>query len=188
MLITLRDCIVRDWRPDDAASLARHANDRRIWLNLRDRFPHPYTAADATAFLAAVAATEPRASFAIVVDNRAVGGIGYSRHDDVERVSAEIGYWLGTAFWGRGITTAALGAVTDYAFQQHPELQRIYAVPYAWSRASARVLEKAGYRLEGRMRQSAIKDGQVTDQLLYAVLREEREPTRRPLVPGPSGG
>lgn len=177
MLIALSGgAAVRDWRKGDAPSLARHANDRRIWLNLRDAFPHPYGAEDARAFLRMVAAMDPRTFFAITVDDEAVGGIGYTPHHDVERVSAEIGYWLGAAFWGRGITTAALTAVTAYAFERHADLRRIYAVPYAWNPASARVLEKAGYRLEGRMRQSAIKDGQVVDQLLYAILRSEAAP------------
>jgi RimJ/RimL family protein N-acetyltransferase len=173
MLIELRECTVRDWRQDDAASLAHHANDRRIWVNLRDAFPHPYTIADATAFLATAAAMRPRTWFAVVVNGEAVGGIGYTLHGDVERVSAEIGYWLGTAFWGRGIMTAALRAVTAHAFQEHPELRRIYAVPYMTSTTSVHILEKVGYRLEGRMRQSAIKDGSVLDQFMYAILREE---------------
>ncbi|HEY7683698.1 MAG TPA: GNAT family protein [Gemmatimonadales bacterium] len=173
MLITLPNCTVRDWRAADARSLAHHANDRRIWLTLRDAFPHPYTLADAKGFLALAEAMHPRTFFAIVVEDQAVGGIGYTRHHDVERISAEIGYWLGVAFWGRGIMTAALRAVTAYAFRQHQELRRIYAVPFARNTASVRVLEKAGYRLEGRMRQSVIKDGEVLDQLLYAMLRDE---------------
>jgi [ribosomal protein S5]-alanine N-acetyltransferase len=122
------------------------------------------------------AGMSPMTFFAIAVDGKAVGGIGYTLHQDVERISAEIGYWLGTPFWGRGIMTAALMALTRYAFDQHAELRRIYAVPFAWSGASIRVLEKAGYRLEGRMRQSAIKDGRVSDQLLYAILRGELPP------------
>jgi RimJ/RimL family protein N-acetyltransferase len=165
MLIPFPDFALRDWRRDDAPSLALHANDRRIWLNMRDAFRHPYTLADAEAFLALAAGMQPRTWFAIAVDDRAIGGIGYTLHHDVERIAAEIGYWLGTAFWGRGIMTAALRAVTAYAFGEHPELRRIYAVPYAGSIASTRVLEKAGYRCEGRMRESAIKDGRVIDQL-----------------------
>ena len=125
-------------------------------------------------------AMSPTTFFAIAVDGEAVGGIGYTLHEDVERVSAEIGYWLGTSFWGRGIMTSALRALTGYAFEQHSDLRRIYAVPYAWSSASIRVLEKVGYRLEGRMRQSAIKDGRVTDQFLYAIMREELPPATRP--------
>jgi ribosomal-protein-alanine N-acetyltransferase len=164
---------LRHWRPDDAESLARYANDRRIWLNLRDRFPHPFSRADAEAFIAMARNMVPVTFFAITMEDKAIGGIGYSLHQDVERVSAEIGYWLGIPFWGRGIMTSAVSAVTRFAFAQHPELRRLYAVPYAWSTASTRVLEKAGYSLEGRMRQSAIKDGTVTDQFLYAILRDE---------------
>lgn len=180
MLITFPDFVVRDWRRDDAPSLAQHANDRRIWLNLRDAFPHPYTLADAEAFLTYVADMRPRSFFSIAQADQAIGGIGYTLRHDVERVSAEVGYWLGTAYWGRGIMTAALRAVTAYAFREHPELRRLYAVPFATSLASARVLEKAGYRCEARMRQSAIKDGQILDQLLYAILRDEIQDIREP--------
>ena len=173
MELSLPAGVVRAWRPSDAASLARHANDRRIWLNLRDRFPHPYTLADAHAFITMATAMSPVTFFAIAIDGKAVGGIGYTLHEDVERVSAEIGYWLGTAFWGQGIMTSALVGVTRHAFERHADLRRIYAVPFAWSDASMRVLQKAGYQLEGRMRQSVLKDGKLTDQLMYAILREE---------------
>lgn len=173
MVITLPGCVVRDWRSSDAASLARHANDRRIAQNLRDAFPNPYARSDADAFLAMVARQEPRTFFAIAVDDQAVGGIGYTLHTDVERVGAEIGYWIGVAHWGKGLATAALRGVTEYAFGQHPELRRIWAVPFADNTASVRALERVGYRLEGRMRESAIKYGKVTDQLLYAILRSE---------------
>ena len=170
-MITLSNAVLRRWRAEDAGSLVRHANDRRISINMRDAFPYPYGAEDAKKFLALAAAQRPETWFAIVIDGEAAGGIGYTLHQDVERVSAEIGYWLGTAHWGRGIATDALRAVTAHAFREHAELQRLYAVPFAWNPASARVLEKAGYTLEGRMRQSAIKEGRLTDQLLYAIVR-----------------
>ena len=173
MKLVLPGLTIRDWEADDAPTLAVNANDRRIWRNLRDRSPHPYGLADAEAFIAMTRAMEPRTFFAMVVNERVAGSIGYTLHDDVERVSAEIGYYVAVPYWGRGIATAALAAVTNYAFTTHADLRRIFAVPFAWSTASARVLEKAGYRLEGRMRLSAIKDGEVTDQLLYAILRDE---------------
>ena len=185
MRITLPTFTVRGWSPTDAPSLAHHANDRRIWRNLRDRFPHPYGLAEAEAFLAIATTMSPVTYFAIEIDGEAVGGIGYELHKDVERVAAEIGYWLGTNFWGRGTMTAALGAVTAYAFGQHPGLERVYAVPFDWSTASVRVLEKAGYRLEGRMGRSAIKDGEVVDQLLYAILRDELPRETPALAPAP---
>ncbi len=165
---------IRSWREDDAASVARHANDRNVWRNMRDRFPHPYSLADARAFIAAAREREPETFFAINAGGAAVGGIGYTLHDDVERIAAEVGYWLGAEYWGRGIMSAAVAAFTRYVFERHRELRRLYAVPFAWNPASARILEKAGYQLEGRMRESAIKDGTVVDQLLYAILRGER--------------
>jgi ribosomal-protein-alanine N-acetyltransferase len=169
--LELGSCVVRDLRVDDAASLARHANNRKIWLNVRDRFPHPYTEADARRFIAAVTALSPRRNFAIEVDGAAIGGIGLRLQEDVERVSAELGYWVGEPYWGRGIATAAVQAMTAYGFERYG-LSRIYAVVFDWNPASARVLEKAGYSLEGRMRRSAIKDGTVVDQLLYSFVRE----------------
>lgn len=165
----LAKCKVRSYREDDAASLAIHADNRKVWINLRDRFPHPYTLAHARAFIEAALAAVPETSFAVAVDEAAVGGIGFTLHEDVERVSAEIGYWLGEPFWGRGIMTEALRTVTAHAVGTH-DLTRVYAVPYEWNPASFRVLEKAGYVCEGRMRRSAIKDGRVIDQMLYAYV------------------
>ena len=85
-------------------------------------------------------------------------------------MSAEIGYWLGEPYWNRGIASDALVAVTAEVFRQF-ELSRLYAVPFADHAASIRVLEKAGYALEGRMRQSAIKDGKLRDQLMFAAYK-----------------
>jgi RimJ/RimL family protein N-acetyltransferase len=156
----------------DLPSLVRHANNRRVWLQLRDRFPHPYTEAHAREFLDHVMGESPSTVWAIIVDGEAAGGIGIVRLADVERVSAEIGYWLGERYWGRGIATEAVRAVTKEAFRRF-DLERLFAVPFADNAASIRVLEKAGYVLEGRMRRSAIKDGVIRDQLLYASYREE---------------
>jgi [ribosomal protein S5]-alanine N-acetyltransferase len=170
MRLPLGVCDVRSWRPGDAASLVEHANNRKIWLNLRDRFPHPYTARDARAFLKSVLAARPETNFAIDVDGAAVGGIAFHVQSDVERIGAELGYWLGEKFWGRGIATAAVRAVTEHALATHA-LHRVFALPFAHNRASARVLEKAGFTLEGVLRSSVIKDGHVLDQLLYGRIR-----------------
>jgi RimJ/RimL family protein N-acetyltransferase len=167
--LTLRTCVVRSWRTSDTDSLLQHANNYKIWLNLRDAFPHPYTRQDARAYIRSVRDRVPETTFAIAVNSEAVGSIGFVLRHDVERVSAEIGYWLAEPLWGRGITTEALVAVTRFAIDTHG-LTRIYALPFAWNVASCRVLEKAGYILEARLRQSAIKDGQITDQMQYAFI------------------
>jgi RimJ/RimL family protein N-acetyltransferase len=172
MQLTLPSCVVRSFRIADAGSLARHADNRKIWLNLRDAFPHPYSVSDAREFIASLRGRTPETAFAIEVDGEAAGTVGFVLRHDVERVSAEIGYWLGERFWGRGIATEVLGAVTAHAIAAH-QLTRVYALPFAWNTASCRVLEKNGYVLEARLRRSAIKDGVITDQLQYAFIVPE---------------
>jgi RimJ/RimL family protein N-acetyltransferase len=168
--LTLKTCLVRPWAATDAESLRRHANNRKVSMHLRDRFPYPYEQEHATAFLSWLAQQVSPTVWAIEVNGEAAGGIGLELHSDVERVSAEIGYWLGESLWGRGIVTEALTAVTKEAFTRY-ELTRLYAVPFADHPASIRVLEKAGYVREGRMKQSAIKNGKIRDQFLYATYK-----------------
>jgi RimJ/RimL family protein N-acetyltransferase len=166
---------VRRWAPEDAESLSALANDRRVWLALRDRFPHPYAIEDARRFLLANVETNPPRNFAIEVDGETAGGIGFVQNTDVERVGAEVGYWLGRRFWGRGVATVAVRLLSRHLFATNDELRRLYALPFATNLASARVLEKAGYTLEGTLRQSAIKEGAVLDQRMYSILRHEVE-------------
>jgi RimJ/RimL family protein N-acetyltransferase len=166
---------IRHFRTGDAEPLARLANDREVWLGLRDLFPHPYSIDDAHRFVAFAAGLTPPTLFAIDVDGEFAGGIGFTPREDVERIGAEVGYWVGRAFWGRGIATAALRRLTAHAFAAQPELRRLFAVPFAANAASARVLEKAGFVREGTLRQSVIKDGRVQDQFMYALLRDEHD-------------
>lgn len=170
MELTLSRCTLRPYRQDDEPSLVRHANNRNVSRNLRDRFPFPYTAADAREWTTRVSGQSPTANFAIVVDGEVVGGIGLEPGTDVFRRSAEVGYWLGEAFWDRGLATEALRAVTEYAFRTF-DLCRLEAGVFDWNPASARVLEKAGYVLEGRARLAVTKDGRSGDRLLYALVR-----------------
>ncbi len=172
-----RGCVVREFRPDDAPSLARHANNRKVWLNLRDLFPHPYAEEHAAGYIAHVLKRSEIMSYAIDVEGAAVGSISLRRGDDIERYTAELGYWLGEEFWGRGIVSEAIRQVTKIGFAVHG-LIRIFAVPFARNAASCRVLEKNGYTREALMRQSAFKDGVVEDQYLYAALRDEFPPGR----------
>ena len=171
MEFKLRSCTVRSWEWRDRDAIIRHANNRNVWINLRDRFPYPYTINDARTWLENVIGLKPETNFAIAVEGEAVGGIGFTVQHDVAYRSAEIGYWLGEEFWGRGIASEALVAVTEYAFSKY-DLCRIYAHVFEWNRASARVLEKAGYAFEGRLRKSVTKNGQTIDQLMYAAVRE----------------
>ena len=170
MELKLSRCTLRPWRRGDEASLVRYANNRNVSRNTRDRFPYPYTAADADAWIERAGAEATPTSLAIVVDGEAVGGLGIELGQDVFRRSAEIGYWLGEPFWGRGIATEALRAMTEYAFA-HFDICRLEAGVFSWNPASARVLEKCGYTLEGRSRHAVVKDGQIGDRLLFGLVR-----------------
>ena len=171
MLIDIGGWWIRSWRPTDVNALVKYADNRKIWLNLKDRFPHPYRVEDAQDWLERGSAQQSVLNYAIASNEEAIGGIGFILQQDVHRRSAEIGYWLGEPLWGQGIATKAVRALTEYAFA-NLDLIRIYATVFEWNPASARVLEKAGYTCEGRLRKSVTKDGKTIDQLLYTIVRE----------------
>ena len=168
--------VLRDW-PSAWAGADRErfvelANDYDIWKQLYDRFPHPYTATDADEWIALNARRTTLAYFAICDGDGPIGSAGLTLREADYRHSAEIGYWLGQPFWGRGIATAAVKALTNYAFETLG-LLRLEAHIFARNRASARVLEKAGYRREGLLRKASMKEGEAIDNELFAALKEE---------------
>ena len=162
---------LRPFRSDDAPSVARYANNHKIWINLTDRFPHPYALEDAERWLGSQAES-PEINFAIEVEGEAVGAIGLTPQGDLHVKVAEIGYWLGEPFWGRGLVTDAVQRLSAWAFA-HRDFERIFAGVLDWNPASARVLEKAGYTLEARQPRNIYKDGKVVDSLCYVRLRED---------------
>ncbi len=170
MELRLTRSVLRPLRGEDAASLTRHANNPRIAACLRDLFPHPYTLANAEWFIGHVSGQNPPEVLTVAIEGQAAGVIGLQMGTDVHRRSAELGYWLGEEFWGRGIMSEAVAAFVEYAFLNFP-LIRIHSEVFAANPASARVLEKAGFSYEGRLRQAIIKNDQVIDGLLYAVTR-----------------
>ena len=170
MEIRFSDYMIRSWEMDDAPAIVKYANNKRIWRNLRDAFPHPYTLSDAQDFLNKVTAHDPECVFAIVTKTEAIGGIGMVIGEDIHRFSAELGYWLAEPFWNQGIMTLAVKRMVEYAFT-NLNLHRIYAEPYEGNDASVRVLEKAGFQFEGRLKTSVYKNGKLLDQLLYAKVK-----------------
>jgi ribosomal-protein-alanine N-acetyltransferase len=151
----------------------RHTNDQRVRRDLGDEFQVPSTPYAAARFILWMQSMRPPACFAIAVGEELVGGIGYRLQNDLGPAEAEIGYWVSASWRGRGIATAALGAITTHAFRSRPELGRLYALSFAGNPASARVLQKAGYRLEARLLRSGLRDGIPVDQLLHAIRRED---------------
>jgi RimJ/RimL family protein N-acetyltransferase len=160
---------LRPWRTSDSSALVMYANNPNVARQLRDRFPHPYTVADARQFIQSVAHARPTMAFAITIGGEAVGGAGFAPGADVERYSAEVGYWLGEPLWGRGITSEAVRLLSGYAFQTCNML-RLFALPFADNAQSIRVLEKAGYTREALLRASSVKHGVARDQALYALV------------------
>ena len=171
MKIEIGTYCLRDWRKDDLADVAGYANNPKIAANLRDGFPSPYTLEDAKQFLDRVFAQNPRTFFAIAAPGEAIGGIGLMLGRDVHRCTAELGYWLAEPFWGKGIMTSAVIAFTEYGMQEYG-LNRVHAGPYCSNVASIRVLEKAGFVFEGRMRASVLKNNEILDQCIYARIRQ----------------
>lgn len=173
MQLTLSKSSIRSFRPEDVASLTKHAGSYRVARDL-SRMPHPYTTHDAEGWIARATSGKPESQFALTIRDEVVGGIGL-RLDDPERKgvfrhSAELGYWLGEPFWGRGIMTEAVLGFVEWAFPAL-DLVRIHAAVFARNPASARVLAKAGFAFEGRLRAQYFKDGELLDGLLYARVR-----------------
>lgn len=172
--IDLGGCQLRSYSLHDVAALARNADNPNVAAMLRDRFPHPYTEAHAAEWIAHALGQRPERNFAIATEQEVIGGIGLEFQQDVNAQSAEVGFWLAEPYWGRGITTRALVALTEHAFASF-DLIRIFAMVFSSNKGSVRVLEKAGYDFEGRLRRSVVKHGRILDQLVYARI----DPFRR---------
>jgi len=163
--------LLRPWDAADAMSLASHANNPRISVNLRDGFPYPYTLKDARQWLKMISENKSDMILAIEVEGEAAGGIGLHGMKDVYRYNAELGYWLAEKFWGRGIISDAVGVLVNYAFT-HTRWLRIYASIYEHNVPSMRVLEKNGFIREAIHRKAVMKQGKLLDEHLFSLLRE----------------
>jgi [ribosomal protein S5]-alanine N-acetyltransferase len=164
-------CVLRALRPADAPSLQRHADDEAVWRNLFEGFPRPYTPADAQAWCGGGWRDVSAFVWGIAVQDEVAGCISVRPETGWLRCNAEVGYWLGQAFWRRGIVSEALRLATDWAFADNPGLTRLYAPIFGWNEGSQAVARASGFRLEGHMPQSAIKAGRVIDRVVYARYR-----------------
>ncbi|MDR1341892.1 MAG: GNAT family N-acetyltransferase [Prevotellaceae bacterium] len=164
--------MLREWQLSDAASLAENASNIHVRSSLHDYFPYPYSEEEGKQFIGmALSKPRPATDMAIVVDGKAVGGISIALQTDVERISAEIGYWLGENYWNRGIMTEAVKEMASYAFLNFLQLRKIYATIFDFNIASQRVLQKAGFEREGILKQAAIKNGKVIDLHYYGLIK-----------------
>jgi RimJ/RimL family protein N-acetyltransferase len=164
------DFKLRPWSLNDLDSLVKYANNNNIAKNMMDRFPHPYTLESGKMFIDLATKDDPVHLFAIEVNGEAVGGIGIHPQEDISRRNAELGYWLAEPFWGKGIITRAIPEMITFAFKTY-DITRIYARPFGTNRASQRVLEKAGFRLEAKLEKTIFKNGEFLDEWIYAIRR-----------------
>ncbi len=167
-------CKIRKWDLTDAADLAAVLSNKKVQDNLRDGLPYPYTKQDGADYISAILSADENETFAfaITADGRVVGSIGVFRQGNIHRQTAELGYYVAEEYWGKGIMTAAVKQICKYVFDKS-DIIRIYAEPFAYNKASCRVLEKAGFQYEGILRHNAVKNGKVIDMKMYSLLKEE---------------
>lgn len=165
---------LRAWTLADAPALAKLINNKKVQDNLRDGLPFPYGEEDAKAFLSAMLASDPdqNLAFAIEADGKLIGSISATRCVNIHFRTAELGYYLGESYWGKGFATEAVRQICDYIYR-NTDIIRIFAEPFAYNTASCRVLEKAGFQLEGLLRSNAVKNGRILDMKMYARIREK---------------
>ena len=164
------ETVIRQWKNEDLQELVCQANNINVWNNLRNYFPHPYTEEHGKAWLEKVVDALPAINMAIEADGKLAGGIGLILNGDVYIKSAEIGYWLGEQYWGKGIATEAVRQMTEYAFYYF-DLVRLYAEVFETNKASMRVLEKNGYYLEGVRRKAVFKNDVLMDDYIWVKLK-----------------
>lgn len=156
----------------DIGRLAELANNKKIWDNVRDYFSHPYSVQDAEKFIEMISMEDPPATFGIRFKGELAGVAGLVGQSDVYRLNAEIGYWIGEPFWGKGIASKAVNLLTSYGFEKLG-LERIYSGIFDYNKASKRVLEKCGFQFEGVFERAIIKNGQILDEFRYSKLKED---------------
>jgi len=162
--------VIRPYRADDALALVRIAGEFQVAQWMSEDFAHPYTRADAQWWIANTQRHDPLQAWAVEVDGRLAGGVGLEPLRGSHVGGAILGYWLGVRYWGRGIATAVVKRIVVNGFAAG--LRRIEAHVFEKNVASARVLEKAGFRLEARLEKSYIeRDGTPCDKLIYVRLK-----------------
>lgn len=164
---------IREWKESDASALANLLNDKKILDNLRDGLPYPYTESDALFYINSCLSADKNSNFcfAIVYNNEVVGSIGVFRQGNIHFRTAELGYYVGAKYWGKGIMTEAVRLICKHVFDS-TDIVRIYAEPFAENIGSCRVLEKNGFVLEGILRKNAYKNGVLRDMKMYALVKE----------------
>ena len=167
--------LIRNFLYGDASGLSRNGDNPNIAINQRECFPSPYTIELARNWIQYVRDNEAENRFVIANSKEAIGEIGIVIQPDVHRYSAEIGFWIGEAYWGNGLMTKAVNWMVDYCFQEKG-LKRIFADVMEYNVPSQKVLQKCGFQLEGVFRKNIFKNDEFYDQFVYARLSDDEPP------------
>ncbi|MCW3085574.1 MAG: family N-acetyltransferase [Bacteroidetes bacterium] len=162
---------LRAWNMDDLENLIKFGGNPQVAKTMMDRFPHPYTVEKAKEFITAAANGNPLTIFAIDINGQAIGSIGIHPQTDIQCKNAEMGYWIGEPYWGKGIVSKAVTQMIGYSFKTL-DITRIFGRAFGNNPGSQRVLEKAGFVLEARFDKTFFKNGEYVDELVYAVRRK----------------
>ncbi len=160
---------LREWRSEDCNDLAVLANNRKIWLNVRDRFPNPYTLKDALEWIEHTTRQKPAQNLAITYQGALAGSVGVITREDVYRKSIEIGYFVGEPFWGKGIATEAVALMLDYIKHTYNPI-RVFAEVFETNLASMKVLEKNGFHRESVREKSVIKNSMLMNDHVWVKI------------------
>ncbi|MEP6465964.1 MAG: GNAT family N-acetyltransferase [Parafilimonas sp.] len=163
------DILLRPWKKEDAKQLAYIANNKKIWNNLRDSIPQPYTIADAEKWVAHCSSQKPVLSFAVIYKSALAGSIGCVPKTDVYHKTMEIGYFIGEDYWNLGVATQAVRILLSY-IKTGFDVVRLYAEVYAQNKASMHVLRNNGFYLESIRRKSAIKNNILLDDYVWVKI------------------
>lgn len=163
---------IRSLKVSDKTELAKLANNKKVWDNLRDYIPFPYKESDAVFFINLTNEEDPKQTFGIEYNGKLSGVIGLVIQKDVYQKSAEIGYWIGEPFWGNGIATKAVELITRYGFNKL-SLHRIYTGVFEYNRVSMKVLEKNGYEKEGIFKDAIFKNGKIYNEHRFYKLNKK---------------
>lgn len=166
------DCIIREWKMEDKIPLAENLNNPKILNNLRDGLPYPYTIDDAEDYIKTMLSADKEKTFAFAItrNDLVIGSIGVFRCENIHFRTAELGYYIGESYWGKGFMTSAVKQICNYVFS-NTDIIRIFAEPFAHNIASCRVLEKAGFHFEGLLQSNAVKNGVILDMKMYALIK-----------------
>lgn len=170
--IITKDFILRPFKRGDEISLAKNINNKKIVKNTSRPIPYPYTEKDGKLWIEKNLKEDKKKkpemiNFVIDIDGEAAGSIGF---ENIEEHKAELGYWLAEKYWNRGIMTKAMKLVTRFGFEKLG-FKRLYGYIFLFNKSSKKMIEKAGFKLEGILRKHTKKGNKLLDSYLFAKIK-----------------